>query len=114
MASIHVGTNQENPMQNDSCDFLFAGNVGVPLMATLSLPGFTLGLLVWLLSTLNILNDPDASQASTLYQGNQKNVSPSPVETSTPPSTSSNEISNTSNLQSKRIKRRKNKKNTRK
>ena len=85
-------------MLGDSCTFTFTKNVGVPLMATLNLPGFTLGLLVWLFSSPTVLNAPGASQVRTLYQGHQKIVSPSPVATSPPPSTSCGEISDTSNL----------------
>ena len=40
-------------------------------MATLNLPGFTLGLPVWLFSTPNVLNAPDASQVSSLCHGHQ-------------------------------------------
>ena len=90
------------------------GNVGVPLMATLNLPGFTLGLLVWLFSTPIVLNAPGASQGSSLYQGHPKIASPSPVVDSPPPSTSCGESSNTSNRQSKRSKRRRNRKKTHK
>ena len=61
------------------CPIPLTGNVGVPLMATLNLPGFTLGLLVWLFSTPIVLNALDASQVSTLYQGHKNTVSPSPV-----------------------------------
>ena len=85
-------------MPRDSCDFPFTKNVGVPLMSTLNMLGFTLGLLVWLFSTLTVLNDPDASEVSTLYQGNQNNVSPSHLATSSPPSTSCGESSDTSNM----------------
>ena len=83
-------------------------------MATLNLPGFTLGLSVWLFSNLTVLNAPDASQVSSLYQGNQKTTSPSPVVDSPPPSTSCGESTDTSSQKSKRSKRRKNRKKTRK
>ena len=56
-------------MVGTPCTIPLIGNVGVPLMATLNLPGFTLGLLVWLFSTPTVLNAPDASQVSSLYQG---------------------------------------------
>ena len=101
-------------MLGASCAFPSTRNVGVPLMATLNLHGFTLRIPIWLFSTLTVLNSPDTSQANTLYQGHQNNVSPSPVATSPPPSTSCSESSDTSNLQSKRSKRRKNMKKTRK
>ena len=71
-------------MQGTLCTIPLTGNVGVPLMATLNLPGFTLGLPVWLFSTPTVLNAPDASQASSLYQGHQNTTSPSPVVDSPP------------------------------
>ena len=69
MASTPLNINQEIPMLGAPCTIPLMGNVGVPLMATLNLPGFTLGLLVWLFSTPTILNAPDASQLISLYQG---------------------------------------------
>ena len=61
VSSTPMDTNQETPIQGASCAFSFTGNVGVPLMATLNLLGFTLGILVWLFSTPNVLNDPNVS-----------------------------------------------------
>ena len=72
MANTPTDTSEESPMKGDSYAFPFTGNVVVPLMATLNLPGFTLGIPVWLFSTPTVMNALDASQASTLYQGNQK------------------------------------------
>ena len=66
-------------------------------MATLNLPGFTLGLPVWFFSTPTVLNAPDVSQVSSLYQGHQNIASPSPVAASHPPSTSCGESIDTSN-----------------
>ena len=79
------------------CTIPLTGNVGVPLMATLNLPGFTLGILVWLFSTPIALNAPDTSQVRSLYQEYQNTTSPSPVAASPPPSTSCGEIVDTSN-----------------
>src|SRR5713226_5489071 len=110
MDNTPSNTNQEIPMLGTPCTIPLTGNVGVPLMATLNLPGFTLGLPVWLFSTPTVLNAPDASQVSTLYQGYQNTVSPSPVVSSPPPSTSCGESIDTSNRQSKRSKRRRNRK----
>ena len=84
-------------MLGTPCTIPLTGNVGVPLMATLNLPGFTLGLPVWLFSTPTVLNASDASQVSSLYQGHQNTTSPSPVFDSPPPSTSCGESTNTSN-----------------
>ena len=94
--------------------FSVTRNDGVPLMATMNLPGFTLGIPVWLFSTPNVLNDPNASQVSSLYHGHQNTASPSPVVDSPLPSTSCGESTDTSNRQSKRSKRRRNRKKTHK
>ena len=40
-----------NPSNGDPCHFPPFGNVGAPYMATLSLPGLTVGLPIWLFST---------------------------------------------------------------
>ena len=41
------------------------GNIGVPYMATLSLPGFTIGLPVWLFSTYLVQNVVISPQSNT-------------------------------------------------
>ena len=97
MASTPLNTNQEIPVMGAPCPIPLTGNVGVPLMATLNLPGFTLGLPVWFFSTPTVLNALDASQVSPLYQGHQNTTSPSPVVDSPPPSTSCGESIDTSN-----------------
>ena len=79
MANTPLNTNQEIPMLGTPCTIPLTRNVGVPLMATLNLPGFTLGLLVWLFSTPTVPNSYDASQVRSLYQGHQNTASPSPV-----------------------------------
>ena len=104
MASTPLNTNQEIPMLGTPCIIPLIGNVGVPLMATLNLPRFTLGLPVWLFSTPIVLNALDASQVSSLYQGHQNTASPSPVVDSPPPSTSCGESTNTSNQRRNRKK----------
>ena len=45
-----------NPLRRESQSFSSFGNVGAPYMATLSLPGLTVGLPVWLFSTSVVLN----------------------------------------------------------
>ena len=82
-------------MLGTPCTIPLIGNVGVPLMATLNLPGFILGLPVLLFSTPTILHAPDASQVSSLYQGHQNTTSPSHVASYTP-SNSCSESTNTS------------------
>ena len=102
MANTPLSTNQEIPMLGTSSTIPLMGNVGVPLMATLNLPGFTLGIPMWLFSTPTILNAPSASQVRSLYHGHQNTTSPSPIVDSPPPSTSCGESTNTSNRHSKR------------
>ena len=97
MAKTPLNTNQEIPMLGTPFTIPLTGNVGVPLMATLNLPGFTLGLPMWLFSTPTILNAPGASQVGSLYQGHQNTTSPPPVVDSPPPSTSCSESTDTSN-----------------
>ena len=101
-------------MLGTPCTISLTGNVGVPFMATLNLPGFTLGLLVWLFSTPTVLNALGASQVSSLYQEHQNIASPSPIVDSPTPSISCGESTDTSNQQSKRSKRRRNRKKTHK
>ena len=84
-------------MLGTPCTIPLTGNVGVPLMATLNQPGFTLGLPVWFFSTPTILNAPDASQVSSLYQEHQNTASHSSVVDSPSPSTSCGESTDTSN-----------------
>lgn len=63
---MFLGISTKVPFEGNPCSFPLNGNVDTPLMDTLKLFGFTIGLLVWLLSTLNALNSPYASQASTI------------------------------------------------
>ena len=84
-------------MLGTPCTIPLTGNAGVPLMATLNLPRFTLGLPVWLFSRKNVLNALDSSQVSSLYQGHQNIASPSPILDSPTPSTSRDESTDTSN-----------------
>ena len=113
MDKVPKNTNHGTPLQGGLCGFPGFGNVGVPLMATLSLPGFTIGLPVWLFSTLVVLNAPDASQESTLYQEHQNNQDPLPsslVTSASSLSTSSGKKIVPSSRSSKRNRRKKNKK----
>jgi hypothetical protein len=104
--------------------FLFPsyGNIGPPHIATLSLPGLTIGLSMWLFSTQVIPNAVSASITSTSPQENQPHVDPSPsspVSSSSPSSlarspsvssSSSSESSEASNPVNKKKKKRKIKK----
>jgi hypothetical protein len=55
MDKVLDDTNQGTTSQGDSCDFPFPRNIGVPLMATLYIPGLNVGLPVWLGSIPNVL-----------------------------------------------------------
>jgi hypothetical protein len=102
-------TNQGTPSQGDSCTFPFFGKVGVPLMATLYIPGLNVGLSVWLGTIPNVLNALDSSQLSTLCHGHHVDV-PSSTKNSPPPYPASGESAITSNQKSKRSRKRKNRK----
>jgi hypothetical protein len=110
MAKVPNDTNQGTPSQGDSCAFPFFVNVGVPLMATLYIPGLNVGLLVWLGTFPNVSNALEASQLSTLCQGHHVDV-PSLVKSSPPRSPASGESIVTSNRNSKRSRKKKNRKN---
>ena len=58
MATFSEFTNQGIPSEGNLGHFPPFGNVGAPYMATLSLPGLTVGLPVWLFSTSVV---PDVS-----------------------------------------------------
>ena len=109
MVEIPEGTNQGTPIHRDPCAFPCFGNVGPPMMATLNLPGFIMGLPIWLFTNPIVLNVPDASQASTLCQEHQTNPHPflsSPIKSYPPPSSSSGESTTTSNWKPRRKKKK--------
>ena len=56
MANFPEFTNQGIPSDGNPSPFPPFGNVGAPYMATLSLPGLTVGLPVWLFSTSVVPN----------------------------------------------------------
>jgi hypothetical protein len=109
MDKVPDDTNQGTPSQGDSCSFPFFKNVGVPLMATLYIPGLNVGLLVWLGTIPNVPNALDASQLSTLIHGHPIDVS-SLAKSSPPPSPAFCESTVTSNQKSKRNRKRNNRK----
>jgi hypothetical protein len=102
-------TNQRTPSQGDSCAFPFLGNVGVPLMATLYIPGLNVGLQVWLGTIPNVLNVLDSYHFHTLCHGNHVDV-PSSTNSSPPPSPALGESIVTSNRNPKQSRKRKNRK----
>jgi hypothetical protein len=123
MASVPEMTNEGTPAPGEPFVFPSYGNIGPPHIATLSLPGLTIGLPVWLFSTQVIPNAVSASVVSTSPQEHQPHVDPSPsspVRSSSPSSSlarsssvsssSSSESSEASNSVNKKKKKRKNKK----
>jgi hypothetical protein len=122
MASVPGMTNEGTPTPGEPFIFPSYGNIGPPHIATLSLPGLTIGLPVWLFSTQVIPNAVSASVTSTSPQEHQPHVDPSPsspVRSSSPSSlamspsissSSSGESSEASNPVNKKKKKRKIKK----
>jgi hypothetical protein len=122
MASVPRMTNEGTPFPGEPFVFPSYGNIGPPHIATLSLPGLTIGLPVWLFSTQVIPNAVSASVTSTSPQEHQPHVDPSPsspVRSSSPSSlarspsvssSSSSESSEASNPVNKKKKKRKIKK----
>jgi hypothetical protein len=115
-------TNEGTSAPGEPFVFPSYGNIGPPHIATLSLPGLTIGLSVWLFSTQVIPNVVSALVVSTSPQEHQPHVDPSPsspVRSSSPSSlarspfvssSSSSESSEASNPMNKKKKKRKIKK----
>jgi hypothetical protein len=78
MMSAPRMTNEATPAPGEPFVFPSYGNAGPPYIATLSFPGLTIGLLVWLFSTQVILNAASASVVITSPQEHQPCVDPSP------------------------------------
>ena len=57
-------SNQGVPSEGSPSHFPSLGNIGAPYMATLSLPGLTVGLPVWLFST-SVVSSVPATVPST-------------------------------------------------
>jgi hypothetical protein len=122
MASVPEMTNEGTSTPGEPFVFPSYGNIGPPHIATLSLPGLTVGLPVWLFSTQVILNAVSVSVVITSPQEHQPHVDhslSSPVRSSSPsslarfpsiPSSSSSKSSEASNSVNKKKKKRKNKK----
>jgi hypothetical protein len=122
MASVPEMTNEVTSVPGEPFVFPSYENIGPPHIATLSLPGLTIGLPVWLFSTQVILNAISASVTSTSPHEHQPHVDPSPsspVQSSSPSSlamfpsissSSSGESYEASNSVNKKKKKRKIKK----
>ena len=78
MASPSRTTNQETPLPSTSFVFPPYGDVGPPLMATLSLPGLTIQLPIWLFSNPVIPCTSVASDPNISSREHQPHVDPSP------------------------------------
>jgi hypothetical protein len=123
MASVPRMTNEGTPAPGEPFVFPSYENIGPPHITTLSLPGLTIGLPIWLFSTQVIPNAVNASFTRTSPQEYQPHVDPSPsspVRSSSPSllamspsvsSSSSGESFEASNSMNKKKKKRKIKKN---
>jgi hypothetical protein len=78
MALVPGMKNEGTPTPGEPFVFPSYGNIGPPHIATLSLPGLTIGLPVWLFSTQVISNVVSASIARTSPQEHKPHVDPSP------------------------------------
>jgi hypothetical protein len=113
MASVPEMTNEGTSAPGEPFVFPSYRNIGPPHIATLSLPGLTIGFPVWLFSTQVIPNAISALVVSTFPQERQPHVDASPSSLVRSPfvsSSSSSESSEASNSVNKKKKKRKNKK----
>jgi hypothetical protein len=78
MASVPRMTNEGTPAPGEPFFLPSYGNIGPPHISTLSLPGLTIRLSVWLFSTQVIPNAVSALVTSTSPQEHQPHVDPSP------------------------------------
>ena len=101
-------TNQGIPLGGNPSPFSSWGDVGAPHMATLSLPGLTIGLPVWLFSTNVVQNTTIPEQSS--QQLDQTKVAHQPsTSSSSPPSSSLDGTGKTKNQVRKEKKEKKKK-----
>ena len=118
METTPESTDEGIPFDGNPSPFPSFGNIGAPYMATLSLPRFTIGLLVWLFSTSLVQNFAISPQSSTPPTGKNQppfdpKVDPLPsssVFSSSPSSSSPGESIDTSNQVAKKKKKGKKKK----
>ena len=101
MATFQEFTNQGIPSDGNPGHFPPFGNVGAPYMATLSLPGLTVGLPVWFFSTSVVPNVPATVQPSPLpeqhHVDSKVDLSPSSPVSASSSSTSPGESLDSSN-----------------
>ena len=112
MATTLDSTDQGIPFDGNPSPFPPFGNIGAPYMATLSLPGLTFGLPVWLFSTSSTsqLNIPITRQNQRPIERKVDPLTYSSVVSSSPSSSSSSESIDTSNQVDKKKKKGKKKK----
>jgi hypothetical protein len=118
MASVPGSTNEGTPFPREPFTFPSFGNIGPLCIATLSLPGLTIGLPVWLFPTPVISTFPSASNAPNASDvstppTNQPHVDLSPSSLIRSPSlspSSPSEISKVSSQVDKKKKKQKEKK----
>jgi hypothetical protein len=111
MASVPRMTNEGTPLPRETFVFPSYGNIGPPYIATLSLPGLTIGLPVWLFST-PVISNAGASDVSTppTHQPHVDLSPSSPVRSPSISPSSPSEISKASSQVDKKKKKRKEKK----
>ena len=110
MATFPKFTNQGIPSDGNPGPFPPFGNVGAPYMATLSLPGLTIGLPVWFFSTSVVPNVPTTVQSVPLpeqhHVDSKVDLSPSSPISASSSSTSPSEILDSSNWVAKKKKKK--------
>ena len=82
-------TNQGVPFGGNPSPFFSWGDVGAPHMVTLSLPGLTIGLPVWLFSTSVVQNTAIPEQSSQQLDNSRVTPQPSTSSNSSSPPSSS-------------------------
>ena len=90
METFLESTSQGFPSDGNPGPFPSFGNVGAPYMATLSLPGLTIGLPVWFFSTLVVSSVPNPAPPSPSFEShhNDSKVDPLPSPPISSPSSS--------------------------
>ena len=107
-------TNQGIPLEGNPSPFSYWRNIGAPYMATLSLPGITIGLPVWLFSTSVIQNIVIPQQSNQQPVDTKVDLSLSTLFVSRSPSSSSlGESSDASNQVAEKKKKGKEKRRSR-
>jgi hypothetical protein len=113
MASVPGMTNEGTPFPGEPFVFPSYGNIGPPYIATLSLPGLTIGLPVWLFST-PVISNAGASDVSTppTHQPHVDLSPSSPIRSpSISPSSPSESSQASSQIDKKKKKQKEKKKN---